>query len=215
MLHDNVRAFDARALIQNKTISEFIIPERVTSIGEWAFYNTTISSIKIHSGVTFIGSRCFLSNVNLNSATIDTNVLSESCFAQCSALQKVDLAEGFTTIPRFAFDSCTSLNIELPKSLTKIEEGAFTSCLSLTEISIPEKVDFIGPYAFSGCISLEIIYSYPMIAPQITQTSFGIEGSSSGTSATNKQLIVKSGSIGYESGYWTDVINRYTIKYTL
>ena len=172
-------------------------------------------SVKIHSGVTFVGTRCFLANTNLNTVIMESLALSEACFMQCSSLQNVTLPEGLSFIPRSAFESCRSLEINIPNSITRIEDGAFKGCSLLEEIIIPENVLFIGNDVFSECSHLSTIYSYPMIAPQITKTSFGTGNNSSGTSAANKQLIVKNGSTGYESGYWTDVINKYTIKYTL
>ena len=215
LLHENVFSFENRSFIQNKTFDEFIIPNKITYLGEWAFYNTTMRSVKIHSGVTFVGTRCFLANANLNIVIMESLALSEACFMQCSSLQNVTLPEGLSFIPRSAFESCRSLEINIPNSITRIEDSAFKGCSLLEEIIIPENVLFIGNDVFSECSHLSTIYSYPMIAPQITQTSFGTGNNSSGTSAANKQLIVKNGSTGYESGYWTDVINKYTIKYTL
>lgn len=154
-------------------------------------------SVKIHSGVTFIGTRCFLTNPYLNTAIVESFALSEACFMQCSSLQNVTLSEGLSFIPRSAFESCGLLEINIPNSTTRIEDDAFKGCSLLEEITIPENVLFIGNNVFSECSHLSTIYSYPMTAPQITSTSF----STGGTSAVDKQLIVKKGSVGYESGY--------------
>ena len=49
---------------------------------------------------------------------------------------------------------CAISKINLPNSVTGIEEGAFKSCTSLTDINIPNSVTSIGERAFSGCTSL-------------------------------------------------------------
>ena len=49
---------------------------------------------------------------------------------------------------------CAISKINLPNSVTGIEEGAFKSCTRLTDINIPNSVTSIGPETFSGCTSL-------------------------------------------------------------
>ena len=49
---------------------------------------------------------------------------------------------------------CAISKINLPNSVTGIEEGAFKSCTSLTDINIPDAVKSIEPETFSGCTRL-------------------------------------------------------------
>lgn len=169
-----------------------------------------MTSITIHAGVTSIGNRCFLSNSKLTTADIKSLTLPEYCFLQCSALRQVILPEGMTSIAGHVFESCSSLVIDLPQSIISIGESAFSGCKSISEFVIPEKVTTIGNNAFNGCNMLKTIYSYPVNAPTIMDSTFN-----SGSNVSNCELIVKAGSTGYESGYWANVIAKYTLKYTL
>ena len=58
-----------------------------------------------------------------------------------------------------AFFGCTDLiSIEIPNSVTFIENGAFNECSSLTSIYIPNSVISIGNYTFNNCTSLKELY---------------------------------------------------------
>ena len=75
-----------------------------------------------------------------------------------SALQKVEIGDGVTSIGIFAFARCSSLSsITIPGSVTSIGDSAFNSCHSLSSISIPNNVTSIGSYAFNSCYSLSSI----------------------------------------------------------
>ena len=52
---------------------------------------------------------------------------------------------------------CAISKINLPNSVTGIEEGAFKSCTRLTDINIPNSVTSIGPETFRNCTGLTSI----------------------------------------------------------
>ena len=52
---------------------------------------------------------------------------------------------------------CAISKINLPNSVTGIEEGAFKSCTRLTDINIPNSVTSIGPETFYDCTGLTSI----------------------------------------------------------
>ena len=71
------------------------------------------------------------------------------------AISKINLPNSVTGIEEGAFKSCTRLtDINIPNSVTSIEWATFYSCTSLTDINIPNSVTSIGGGAFSGCTSL-------------------------------------------------------------
>ena len=72
-----------------------------------------------------------------------------------SALQKVEIGDGVTSISSFAFARCYSLSsITIPGSVTSIGGFAFQNCYSLLSITIPNGVTSIGNNAFQNCYSL-------------------------------------------------------------
>ena len=66
---------------------------------------------------------------------------------------------------------CAISKINLPNSVTGIEEGAFKSCTRLTDINIPNSVTSIGGGAFSGCTSLTDI-NIPNSVTSIERSTF-------------------------------------------
>ena len=118
------------------TNPEVIIPEGVTRIEPFAFFNSKIESITIPESVTDIGMMAFSNCVNLKSATIPGGVsdIYTDTFYYCRNLESVIISEG----------------------VALIADEAFSDCESLQSIIIPESVKSIGNKAFSGCSQLKI-----------------------------------------------------------
>ena len=71
------------------------------------------------------------------------------------AISKINLPNSVTGIEEGAFKSCTRLtDINIPNSVTSIGPETFKSCTSLTDINIPDAVKSIEPETFSGCTRL-------------------------------------------------------------
>lgn len=164
-----------------KSLTSVVIPDSVTSIGEYAFaYCNSLKHIIIPDSVTFINGYAFEECFSLASITLPDSVARlysgfTSCsslasitlpksvaymatmngFNGCSALRSITIPDGTTKIDSNAFDSCSALtSITLPESITSIEGYAFRACYSLTNITIPNGVTRIGSYAFSSCTGL-------------------------------------------------------------
>lgn len=115
---------------------EYAIPNSVTSIGERAFTNSSLSSLTIPNSVTSISDFAFLR----------------------SSLTSITLPSGLTSIERGVFLNCGGLtSITLPSSLTSIGESAFYGCSSLTSITLPNSITSIGDGAFYRNSSLSSI----------------------------------------------------------
>jgi hypothetical protein len=84
----------------------------VTSIGNWAFFSSGLSSLAIGSGVSTIGDAAFYECVNLTSLTIPNHVTSigSETFDSCYNLTNVVIGSGVTDIGTYAFAYCLSLH---------------------------------------------------------------------------------------------------------
>ncbi|MBR4032823.1 MAG: leucine-rich repeat domain-containing protein [Clostridia bacterium] len=139
----NLYSKDGTTLIQyaiGKTATSFTIPDSVTSIGDYAFYDCScLTSITIPDSVTIIG---------------------DYAFTCCDVLERIVIPDSVTSIGVEAFADCSSLtSITIPDSVTSIDDGAFSWCTSLTSIIIPDSVTSIGEFAFFGCSFTTVYYT--------------------------------------------------------
>ena len=175
------------------TDTELVIPEyvgsgdtfyRVDGIRYEAFMNnTSITSVVIPEGVTYIGYDSFNSCYSLTTVVLPTSLVTieygtftncqslinislpdsleyigEYAFSNCVSLTSVEIPNSVSTIEQYAFEMCSLLtNVQLSTSLTELSKGVFRECVALTNVIIPESVTTIGFTAFLSCRSLQSI----------------------------------------------------------
>lgn len=135
----------------------YTIPSGTTTIREYAFAGSKLTSVVIPSSVTTIIANAFIASSSLNNVVIPNTVttLGNGAFAFCVSLSNVTLPSDMTSIPISLFYNCSSLtSITLPSMITTIGNQAFYGCTSLTSIDFPAGLTSIGNSAFDGCTLL-------------------------------------------------------------
>ena len=84
----------------------------------------------------------------------------------------VELLDGVTCIPFYAFEASSLTAITIPSSVTEIQDHSFTCSTSLTNITIPENVTSIGTGAFMLCENLESVTVLREIPAEIGERVF-------------------------------------------
>ncbi len=120
-----------------------------------------VTDLVISDGVTSIGNYAFYSCSSLTSATISDSVttIGKFAFSNCSGLTNITIPDSMTEIGEGVFWGCSNLtNITIPDSVTLIERRAFQNCSGLTSVTIPDSVTKIGEWAFIYCSGLNAFY---------------------------------------------------------
>ena len=147
---------------RNITVKEVILPDSVTRIWNYAFYQC-ISLQKINlEKVNYVGEYAFaycsrLENVAFWSYPYLT-VLNQYAFAQCTSLQAIDLSSAGRMIPKGLCYGCTSLKkVIFPEDLLRIYDRAFYNC-GFEELYLPKYIMFLDEGCISHCENLRKIY---------------------------------------------------------
>ena len=152
----------------------YTLPNSVTSIGDYAFYNCTgLTSVTIGNGVTSIGDYAFYNCIGLASITIPNSVtfIGSFAFRYCTGLASITIPYSVILIGDYAFYGCTRLtSTTIPNSVTFIGNYAFAGCEYLTSITIPNSVTTIGNSAFQYCTRITEIHS-KILTPQNVDSS--------------------------------------------
>ena len=129
----------------------------VTSISEYAFSRSELTSVTIPNSVTSLGRAAFYDSFGLTSVVLGDGLqnISNAAFCGCSSLATIIIPSSVTSIGGTAFSGCKSLtSITIPSGVTSIGSSAFSSCSSLTSITIPDSLRSIGYQAFDSCNGL-------------------------------------------------------------
>ena len=182
---------------ENTEIKDLIIPNSVTTIGDYAFRNcSALTSITIPNSVTSIGKEAFWGSTGLTSVNLGTRVkiIGYYAFAYCSGLTSVTIPNSVTSIGEGAFHDCTGLtSITIPNSVTSIGNDAFSDCTNLTSITLGNNLTSIGGSAFFRTQITTII--------SLIENPFAIDGKTSGSEVftldtfNNATLYVPKGTI--------------------
>ena len=143
--------------VYDKTITEVVIPDYVTSIGKYAFRDCSgFASITIPDSVTSIGDSAFRNCSGLESITLPfigakLNGTENTRFGYIFGTNYYGESKEY--IPR----NLRTVVISNSSGVTSMGNDAFSGCSGLTNITIPDSVTSIGDYAFHGCSSLTSI----------------------------------------------------------
>ena len=182
-LYSNPLYYGADLYFNNELITALEIPNNITSIVGWAFYNCSkITSVIIPDGVTSIGDKAFYGCSNLTSVILgnDINHIGTDAFDACSNLVFNTYENckylGSATNPYFALIGYTTpnrLSYEIHDNTKIIANYAFNACTRLANIVIPNNVMYIGDYAFMDCNQMSY-FAFDGSVAEWNSISFGV-----------------------------------------
>ena len=117
---------------EDTEITNLVIPNSVTSIGNYAFYGCSgLTSVTIGNSVISIGNSAFYNCSGLTSVTIPNSVTSigENAFYNCRGFKRIMISSSVSSIGSYAFYGCE--NVEQVTSFIKmifdINENVFSN----------------------------------------------------------------------------------------
>ena len=149
------------------------LPEKLTLIGAYAFCNCkNLEQVQLPSQLKELGNGAFSSCENLAQIQLPSqlNKLGIDAFRDCTSLDKIDIPAGLKQIEPDTFRNTGLTSVTLHEGLTKIKDGAFHDCLKLKKIRIPKSVTDIGGLA------LGIRYNRGNGAEEVIPGGFTVEG---------------------------------------
>ena len=162
--------------IDGEEVKDVVIPNSVTSIGNFAFFNCySLQSIQFPETLISIGDRSFYNCSNLESVSIPESVreiqngafrltgLNKVEFASIEALCKIKFDNGLlalsnplTVAHHLYIDGQEVTEVVIPSSITELE-CTFDGASYITSIVLPSNLKKIGNRTFTSCSSLKSI----------------------------------------------------------
>ena len=147
-----------------------VIPKTVTSIGDNPFdYCWALKSIKVESGnpnydsrdgcnaIIETASNRLISGCSKTTIPPTVTALGKDSFAGCTDLVMINIPNTVTSIEKWAFYGSGLRTIDIPNSISVIEDCVFSRCSELTSVTLPNTITRIGTEAFYYCETLSSI----------------------------------------------------------
>lgn len=160
--------------------TSYTVPEDISWIGNYAFYNCKQLESVTLTAPTVIGSYAFahcefdsfdfdkVSGVsmcafrsckNITSANLsNAGFIDDSAFENCTSLAEVTFGDELVYIGSRAFANTAIKTVDIGGDLNEVSEGAFANCPELTRANFNDGVWYICTAVFTNCPKLERVY---------------------------------------------------------
>lgn len=151
------------AFSYSNAIANIHLPSTLKTIGEYSFYNCNgLTAITIPSSVNKMHDLSFGRCSNLTAIEVEDGNKTFDSRENCNAI--------IATATHTLLIGCQ--NTIIPQGIISISAEAFAECAGLTSINIPGSVTKIDNMAFGGCTNLAEIYVMRSNPPVISESTF-------------------------------------------
>lgn len=164
VLNKNIKSIGDKAFYNNQDLTSFIIPDGVETIGTSAFYNCSkIDKIELPDSIVSIGTYSFYKCSNIKTIQFSKNMgtIPKYAFSE-TGITTLNIPSTITTIDDDAFSNCKFLEeVTIDKGIKELKSVIFYNCTALKKVSLPDTLRSIGNSAFTNCSSLETLILPP------------------------------------------------------
>lgn len=142
-----------RYINDNMPIPDYIPSVSVNNI-KYDLYPNKKVAIVICGGQSYSGDFIIPKTISFNKIEYDVTGIGLGAFMG-SSISSIEIPNSVTSIENSVFYGCSSLNsIEIPNSVTSIGDNAFCLCANLKSVVIPNSVEYLGNEVFNMCDNL-------------------------------------------------------------
>lgn len=143
----------------NNDLTDVVIPDTVTHIGEQAFsICPKLVSVVLPESLVSLGdsafSYCALTSIELPAKLAE---LGPYCFYG-NPLTEITIPESVKVIGQAALADTNLTSLIIPDTVEEIGDYMATGCEYLTEVRLPSHLTYVGTCAFNGCTALETLH---------------------------------------------------------
>eukprot|EP00980_Cylindrotheca_fusiformis_P005296 scaffold1136_cov146-Cylindrotheca_fusiformis.AAC.9 len=158
VVDNHVKALPNRIFFDWPFLVSAVLPPGLEIIDDFAFYwCSSLKSISCPSSMTVIGKDAFAQCVALEEVNLEEGleVIDEGAFYSCSSLKKISIPSTVLEVSNRAFARCFELAyVHFQDGLQILDDCSFRNCVALAQIWIPRTVHSIRERAFTGCRAL-------------------------------------------------------------
>ena len=159
---DNPLYYAHDLYLNGEKVTDLVIPDSVTSIGEHAFeYCSGLTSVTIGNGVTSIGHLAFYECGGLTSVIIPDSVTSigDEAFYNCTSLERLAIPEGVKSYGANCFEGCPAYTLNLYRAVFGGGVGGGSASVVTTVVQ-----QVAAPYSLTNAVADRAIASVTMDA---------------------------------------------------
>lgn len=133
-------------------ITDLVVPEGVTSIGDYAFMScTSLTSVSLPATITEIGNKAFNGDTNLKKAYF------ADIKSMCSTAFNTLDANPLYLAHHLYIGESEVTDVTIPDDLSYIKPMAFAGGTEIVKVVIPSSVVSIGKSAFKDCNNINVV----------------------------------------------------------
>lgn len=154
---ENVTKISNYAFFNTRQLTKIVLPKKLARIGRQAFSESGLKCVTLPDSVKYVDTECFRDCCNLEEVTLPAKsfVVPDGMFMNCTALKKVNNADKVVQLGKYAFYGTDSLK-QIDLSSAADIGGSTFECSGLTSVKLSKYCKVLGPNAFYKCKNLEL-----------------------------------------------------------